>query len=633
MSVAKKLTLGFGLMMTAITAVAIIGILSASQLSSRIVKTQLASAILTNELETRLTEVEFRSTGNEDLSLNVAETSKATYEQVQENIHLYSGDNRALFEQVQPLMVEHQRIFQDLAQAKRAATEAIPPLVQINLDLTTAIDNLEAQATQDATEIASREHVDNLIVAGHLSAKLAAIRTAIPRYLTTLTPENAQAILDRVAELEVSTTAARASLPSAYKAGLDKAEVITHKYRALLDNVFSQDQRLRQADSELADKTKQKIQLLEKIVDNQLSLGEADRSQAQWRIIVISGLAFVLGIAAAWLTHQQIVPALKDAIGVVKNIASGDFTRKAVRARRDEIGLLQQSMLDMSTGLGELIGGITRGVEQLGTLSRRVAGISETTSTGVDHQKEEITHVATAMNEMTATVQDVARNAEEASRAAHLADSKVVEGVEVVISVEQQTRDLAFDVERLGTAMGLLSGHSARIGTVVDVIKSVAEQTNLLALNAAIEAARAGEQGRGFAVVADEVRSLARRTQSSTLEIEELIVTLQEGTQNASELMGQSISRTAAAVDLSQQAKTVLTEINQAVSEIQKMNIQIATAAEQQCAVAEDINRNLVNVRDVADQSSTGSAQSRTASNELLVLGDSLQALVSRFRI
>ncbi|WP_376699772.1 methyl-accepting chemotaxis protein [Pseudomonas bharatica] len=237
------------------------------------------------------------------------------------------------------------------------------------------------------------------------------------------------------------------------------------------------------------------------------------------------------------------------------------------------------------------------------------------------------------MNEMAATVHEVARNAEEASEAAKMADNQAREGDRVVAEAIVQIERLAKEVDNSSAAMNDLKTESAKIGSVLDVIKSVAEQTNLLALNAAIEAARAGEAGRGFAVVADEVRSLAQRTQQSTEEIEELIAGLQNGTQQVATVMDNSRSLTDSSVQLTRSAGVSLETITKTVSSIQAMNQQIAAAAEQQSAVAEEINRSVMNVRDVSDQTAAASEETAASSVELARLGTHLQSLVSRFRL
>ncbi|WP_416195134.1 methyl-accepting chemotaxis protein [Pseudomonas sp. CCI4.2] len=237
------------------------------------------------------------------------------------------------------------------------------------------------------------------------------------------------------------------------------------------------------------------------------------------------------------------------------------------------------------------------------------------------------------MNEMTATVMEVARNAEEASHAATQADQQARDGDKVVSEAITQIELLAAEVVHSTHAMTQLKTESDKIGSVLDVIKSVSQQTNLLALNAAIEAARAGEAGRGFAVVADEVRSLAKRTQQSTEEIEELIAALQNGTQQVAPSLDNSRTLTDKGVELSRQAGHALEQITRTVSTIQSMNQQIATAGEQQTAVAEEITRSVLNVRDISEQTAAASEETAASSIELARLGTRLQGLLSRFNL
>ncbi|WP_420850457.1 methyl-accepting chemotaxis protein [Pseudomonas weihenstephanensis] len=287
----------------------------------------------------------------------------------------------------------------------------------------------------------------------------------------------------------------------------------------------------------------------------------------------------------------------------------------------------------MGTTLRELIGGIRDGVTQIASAAEELSAVTEQTSAGVNSQKIETDQVATAMHEMTATVQEVARNAEDASQAAAAADGEAREGDRVVNQAIDQIERLAVEVGRSTEAMAVLQQESDKIGSVMDVIKAVAEQTNLLALNAAIEAARAGEAGRGFAVVADEVRGLAQRTQKSTEEIQTLVAALQSGTQQVASVMNTSRGLTDSSVTLTRQAGTSLQGITRTVSNIQSMNQQIAAAAEQQSAVAEEISRSIINVRDVSEQTAAASDETAKSSVELARLGNQLQMMVSHFKI
>ncbi|WP_374935917.1 methyl-accepting chemotaxis protein [Pseudomonas syringae] len=360
---------------------------------------------------------------------------------------------------------------------------------------------------------------------------------------------------------------------------------------------------------------------------------DADSAKSVTMIAAATALALVLSILAAWVITRQITTPLQETLEVVERVASGDLSRNLKVDRKDELGKLQATIQRMTVSLRELVGGIRDGVTQIASAAEELSAVTEQTSAGVNSQKVETDQVATAMHEMTATVQEVARNAEEASEAAVTADRQARDGERVVNEAIAQIERLASAVGNSSEAMGALKQESDKIGSVLDVIKSVAEQTNLLALNAAIEAARAGEAGRGFAVVADEVRSLAQRTQKSTEEIEALIARLQSGTQQATTVMDSSRELSTSSVELTRRAGGSLANITKTVSSIQAMNQQIAAAAEEQSATAEEINRSIINVRDVSEQTSAASEETAASSVELARLGNHLQVLVSRFTV
>ncbi|KIY39005.1 chemotaxis protein [Pseudomonas sp. 10-1B] len=388
-----------------------------------------------------------------------------------------------------------------------------------------------------------------------------------------------------------------------------------------------------QALRRMADQGTVLLQTSQAMTTSQTAVRDAGASQAKTLLGVATLLALALGLLAAWAITRQIIIPLRQTLHAAERVASGDLTQDLQVQRRDELGQLQASMQRMTQGLRELIGGIGDGVTQIASAAEELSAVTEQTSAGVNNQKVETDQVATAINQMTATVHDVARNAEQASEAALMADQQAREGDRVVGEAVTQIERLAGEVINSSEAMNQLKAESDKIGSVLDVIKSVAQQTNLLALNAAIEAARAGEAGRGFAVVADEVRSLAQRTQQSTEEIEELIAGLQSGTQRVASVMDNSRQLTDSSVELTRRAGSSLETITRTVSSIQAMNQQIATAAEEQTAVAEEINRSVMNVRDISDQTSAASEETASSSMELARLGTHLQGLVGRFRL
>jgi methyl-accepting chemotaxis protein len=347
----------------------------------------------------------------------------------------------------------------------------------------------------------------------------------------------------------------------------------------------------------------------------------------------VAVLALLVGVLAGWLITGQITRPLHQTLAQASRIARGDLSQVDTVARRDEMGQLQTSMREMTLSLRELLGGIDQGVGHLSRAAAELASTSVDTRERINQQREETDQVATAMNQMSATVQEVAQNAEQASLAATTADSQAQLGDQVVAEAISRIEQLAGQMDHCLQAMGHLSDESQRIGSILDVIKSVSEQTNLLALNAAIEAARAGEAGRGFAVVADEVRGLAQRTQQSTEEIEQLIDNLHRGTDEVTGLLDNSKRLTEQSVELSRKAGDALGQITATVSTIQGMNQQIATASEQQSVVAEQINRSVINVRDVSDRTSVASEQTAASSGELEQLGQQLRGMVGRFSL
>lgn len=432
--------------------------------------------------------------------------------------------------------------------------------------------------------------------------------------------------LKRITELQ-------GQLPEQYQANLQQAGVSLQAYRAAVSQY---------RDSQVASAAALKAMIAQgdillgnadKLTTSQTVVRDTDTAHAKQLLLLSTVLALIFGLVAAWAITRQIIIPLNQTLQVAERVASGDLSHNLKSERQDELGQLQRAMQSMTVGLRELIGGISEGVTQIASAAEQLSAVTEQTSAGVNSQKVETDQVATAMNEMAATVQEVARNAEEASEAAVAADQQAREGDKVVGEAIAQIERLAAEVGNSTEAMGHLKRESDKIGSVLDVIKSVAQQTNLLALNAAIEAARAGEAGRGFAVVADEVRSLAQRTQKSTEEIEELIVGLQSGTQQVATIMDNSRGLTDSSVELTRRVGNALGNITRTVSTIQAMNSQIATAAEQQSAVAEEINRSVLNVRDVSEQTSAASEETAASSAELARLGIYLQTLVGRFRI
>ena len=350
-------------------------------------------------------------------------------------------------------------------------------------------------------------------------------------------------------------------------------------------------------------------------------------------VVFLLLLATALTIACALLLTRSITQPIAQALEAAEAIAEGNLTRPIKVDGSDEAGRLLQAMAKMQGKLRDTLQRISGSATQLASAAEELNCVTDESAKGLTQQNNEIEQAATAVNEMTSAVEEVARNAVSTSEASKNATASAGDGRDLVLETVSAIERMSGDVQSTATLIGNLAAESRDIGKVLDVIRGLADQTNLLALNAAIEAARAGEAGRGFAVVADEVRALAHRTQQSTSEIERMIGSIQGSTEQAVDSMRNSTERAESTLNIAKGAGLALDTINTAIVEINERNLVIASAAEEQAQVAREVDRNLVNIRDLSVQSATGASQTSSASNELSRLAVDLNSMVSRFSL
>ncbi|MCK6188268.1 methyl-accepting chemotaxis protein [Pseudomonas sp. EYE_354] len=350
-----------------------------------------------------------------------------------------------------------------------------------------------------------------------------------------------------------------------------------------------------------------------------------------WLVVGLITGVVILTVGLALLLTKSITSPINDALSVAERIAASDLSKEVVVSGTDEAGRLLSALAKMQANLRATIMQISDSSTQLASASEEMTVVTEESSRGLVVQNDEVNQAATAVTEMSAAVDEVARNAESASEESKRTQGYTEVGLARVAQTLMSIQKLNGNVENTSEQIQGLSDRAQSINKVVEVIRAIAEQTNLLALNAAIEAARAGEQGRGFAVVADEVRALAHRTQVSTQEIEQMIAAIQNDSDLAVKAMNTSRDLATESLGVAQEASTSLDQIASAIVQINERNLMIATASEEQSHVAREVDRNLVSIRELATQSAAGASQTASACGEMSKLAVNLNQLVSRF--
>jgi methyl-accepting chemotaxis protein len=535
---------------------------------------------------------------------------------------------------IDPTDLQRLKEAEQLVASFKAALIELPPLIEQRENTRPPLHKIALQASDTLAQLASElpdqqdQQALDAIESLRQAMEQAEDRAQSPAWAAESLQAYAEAVGKTLDALDIAQ-AAVTSLP------VDSVVLTTDlaTYRTLLIKLKETQVTTETAQNRFEQQLNRLLEQSDLVSQGQILKRDREAAQTRTLLVSVTLAALLLGALAAWWIARQITLPLREALAAANRIAAGDLSENPAVERRDELGQLQQSIGQMIRNLRGLISGIGDSARQIASAATQLSAVTEQTRAGVNNQKDETDQVATAMNEMLATAQEVARHAEQASIAASEADQQTSIGDKVVAQAVEQIGHLASEMALSSRAMLALQQESQKIGSVLDVIKSVSQQTNLLALNAAIEAARAGSAGEGFAVVADEVRSLARRTQESAEEIEELILSLHSGTQQVADIMDSSRSLTDNSVGLTRDAGDALAAIARTVSVIQEMNPQIAAAAEEQSAVAEEINRSVLKVRDVSEQTAAASEETAAASAQLTQLSLDLQTLVSKFRL
>lgn len=413
--------------------------------------------------------------------------------------------------------------------------------------------------------------------------------------------------------------------------------------RQILEGVLSSPERadeIKMANGPLADNADQMMVFLNQLIkfNKKGAVYAADQTNkvfnaAVFMIVVALIIILILMIVIAVVLTRSIVSPLAEAVVVADRIADGDLTQRIKINGSDEPAHLLIALKKMQISLHDTIKRISESSNMLASASEELHAVTEDTNRGLNQQSAEIDQAATAVNEMTAAVEEVARNAVNTADDSKAADKSTYQGREKVSQTLESINKLVGNISDTSSEVKILAQSAGEISQVLVVIRSIAEQTNLLALNAAIEAARAGDAGRGFAVVADEVRALAHRTQQSTAEIEQMIEGIQSGTGRAVDAMNESQDRANGTLVVAREANDALEVISEAITSINQKNLVIASASEEQAQVAREVDRNLVNIRDLSMQTSAGANQTNAASQELSRLAVDLHSMVSKFRL
>lgn len=623
--IGTKLGLGFGSVLVLALIVGMVGISGVNTLLNRADKVRLSNDLDDSVTDMKIAREHFAETGSTNDKNELIQHTETLASLLKKGETLYNGsDVKELIKQTEQNLFEYKKALTGLTDARSKWQAIDNNATNIRKSIFNEYDQIIQQLQQQNDVINTNKALDTSNSWYKLTSEIndyVAKKETIPTELVTT---RFQAVIDKTKSLQLSS-----DLQSKQQTILS----LLNQYEELGKSNPAVNSELVKAQEKLIILSSGMNNKIDSITSLQEQKSKEDGGRVSTLLISVTVIAILIGIFFALLIRNMIVKPMNDVKAAVEKISNGDLTQSLKTDRKDELGQLYNNIGTMSRTLNTLISEVITGVLNLSSTSEQLETISKQGQTMMQSQKDETDQVATAINEMSSTVAEVARNAETAAEATTKTDNIVNQGNLKVSDTASSIESLASDLTVTSKAMEQLKTRTDNVGNVLEVIKAVAEQTNLLALNAAIEAARAGEAGRGFAVVADEVRGLASRTQSSAKEIEDLIVELQNGAQESLDKMLKSRDLSTKNAEQAKEVLALFANISEQVGYVQDMNNQIATAAEEQSQVSDEINRSVENVRQLADQTTEGSIESVRAVSNLRTLSQQLKSLTDRFKI
>ena len=623
--IGTKLGLGFGSVLILALIVGMAGISGVNTLLDRADKVRLSNELEDALVNARIAREHFMlsgSTEDKNILINRTETLGSFLTKAKT---LYNGaDIREIVKKTDLDLTEYKKAISTLAEARQKWDA-------VDNNASTIRGKIFDNYSDIIKQLNQNNDTDALILAQDISRSWYALTFAINDYVSK--KENIPLKLMTTDFQAIVAATQQLAVPDELNNKKQETLSLLNQYDTLGKNNPAVNKELMTAKDNIMAIASRMAKSIDSITVLQEQRSKEDGNAISLIVTTVTAIAILMGIFFALFIRHMIVTPMKDVMTAVEKIASGDLTQQLHTDRKDELGQLYNNIGSMSTTLNTLISEVISGVLNLSSTSEQLESISKQSQKMMLSQKDETDQVATAINEMSSTVAEVARNAETAAEATTEANKIVNQGNQMVSGVVTSIGSLASDLTATSKSMEHLKTRTDNVGNVLEVIKAVAEQTNLLALNAAIEAARAGEAGRGFAVVADEVRGLASRTQSSAKEIEDLIIELQNGAQDSLEKMLTSRDLSTRNAEQAKEVLTLFSNISKQVGYMQDMGLQIATASEEQSQVSEEINRSVENVRLLADDTAEGSAESVRAVSNLRTLSHQLKSLTERFKI